>query len=338
MSSTSRQQRHQRIWEIFLPLNRFPWLLFVVTWLITFGLQGRMNASLLWLNGGEASSDMATEVADGSLERRVLGLLLGLIGVMLVARFGRSNIRLTGLLPELWILFVGWSACSIFWSDKPAITVKRLLFFLFVLAFTGGCALLAERVVVGFALGFIVLNLIVGVVAELFCGTFKPFQAGYRFAGTFHPNLQGASLALGVLFALWWRRQSRKANSSARRLLFLITAGCACFLGLTDSRTSIVALLAALLFSGMLIVLRDRPRLVPVLSVGVALIFAVWLTAWLLLPAGTLSSSSLIETNRDNGDPSELTGRVDVWKECLQYSALKPWTGYGFNSFWSADH
>ena len=38
--------------------------------------------------------------------------------------------------------------------------------------------------------------LIVGVGTELALGTFRPWSPDYRFAGTVHPNSQGAQLAI----------------------------------------------------------------------------------------------------------------------------------------------
>jgi exopolysaccharide production protein ExoQ len=334
----SYQTQSCRLTEFFLPARKFPWLLFVASWLITLGLQARIDASLLWLNGGEASSDMAAEAADGSLERRILGLLLGFVGLMLISRLGRTHIRLNGVLSKIWILLIGWNMCSVFWAEDPGLTVRRLSFFLLTLTFAAGCALLREEIIPGFVLGFVILNLIAGVVAEFLCGTFKPLQADYRFAGTFHPNLQGASLALGILVSLWWWWQSRNSKMSHRKALLFVTVVCACFLGLTSSRTSLVALLVSLLFSCALIFVRYKRSLVPLASAIALIVLVVLVGVWSLLPAGTFHTSGFIERSRDDGDPSDLTGRVEVWKECLGYIAERPWVGYGFDSFWSAEH
>lgn len=33
-----------------------------------------------------------------------------------------------------------------------------------------------------------------------------------------------------------------------------------------------------------------------------------------------------------------LTGRIPVWKDCLEYVSKRPFLGYGYNSFWTPSH
>ena len=37
-------------------------------------------------------------------------------------------------------------------------------------------------------------------------------------------------------------------------------------------------------------------------------------------------------------DTESLSGRIPLWTELLNYVEDRPWTGYGFNSFWDAAH
>ncbi|MDG7000946.1 MAG: O-antigen ligase family protein, partial [Nitrososphaerota archaeon] len=43
-----------------------------------------------------------------------------------------------------------------------------------------------------------------------------------------------------------------------------------------------------------------------------------------------------LNTERDNGNPERLTGRVDLWRTCMRYVSGHAILGYGYGAFWSS--
>lgn len=316
-------------------VRTFPWLLFLVIWSFTFGFQHRMDAPLFWLEGGASSSDMALMASTGNPERRILTFALGLVGLLL---WRSKHLRPRGdvAVTWAWLSFMTWAALSILWADDPALAFRRLVAFAMMILLTIGCAAATNldnlsRLVVGIG----ALNLVPGVFAEMRAGTFHPLVADYRFGGTLYSNLQGAMLSVAVLIMCWWAWRTR---GIIRLAVLLTVGGLLTFLMMTRSRTSIVSLLVALGFSVVLIAVRHVPTMARLVILS---IFGVVLCVGAIV-VGNASPSprvlNIFQQDRDEGDPTQLTGRVDIWKTCLQFSGENPVLGSGFGGFWSAEH
>jgi exopolysaccharide production protein ExoQ len=166
----------------------------------------------------------------------------------------------------------------------------------------------------------------VGLATEGVLGTFRPWEPGYRFAGTLHPNIQGMNCALVLLSGV----SLAHASPRWRPALTVVLPLALILLLLTRSRTSLAALLLALLFYALLSPLRRRRLL---LAASLCLAGSFFSFAG-LVGQGSAALRETIQLGRVDSDPRTLTGRTEVWRECLTYARERPWLGYGYDGFW----
>jgi exopolysaccharide production protein ExoQ len=276
--------------------------------------------------------------ADGTLEsgRNVVkGLALGLIGalgVCLILRRDGRPLRLDGWLPTLMILYLAWSAASVLWSIDRGMSCRRLAVLMFcVLGAVGFARQFRPRDLLLMAIIISGAFLLAGVAAELLLGTFRPWSPGYRFGGTVHPNTQGAHLAVLCLGSVCLAQ----STTHRKPWLWALFGVGLFFLLLTKSRTSCAALAIALAALWWLNT-SGRTRTLA------ALTFAFLICAAAL--AGTLFGldvdDELVKAAMlgRHEEAETLTGRIPIWNELLNYVRARPLEGYGYESFWTADH
>ncbi len=272
--------------------------------------------------------EVESRVTEGSAGRRVAFLGLGLLGVAGLMSRG-APLRPRGAVAAAAVALASWAAASVVWSVNPNLTLRRL----FVFGMCGLAALAAARRYTVRELVWIALfaagaHLALDMLAAAAHGTFRPWQFGYRFAGTLHPNHEAGLAAVATLAAagLAWREPQ-----SRRTLVFI--AGLACGLVfLTKSRTNLISLgaaLAVLSFSAS----TWRMRLVALLGLGVA----APLAAVALSAGDALGSLEGLLGRADSAEVSSLTGRLPLWQELLPSVLARPFTGYGFGAFWSPE-
>ncbi len=257
---------------------------------------------------------------------------LGLFGAYLLTRRGGLTLHLTGWLPTSMAIFLLWASASVLWSDDPGLSCRRLAVLLFcVLAACGIARQFPGRDLVRMAVGMTAAYLAIGIAAEIALGTFRPWAAEYRFAGTVHPNTQGAYLAVLCLGLFC---SARFAND--RQSWYWAGLGVAgVFLLLTKSRTSCAA---AVIAAGVLWMLTTTPRVRWTTVATLGFLFCGGLLLG-MVASGNLEekAGNLIMLGREQ-DSEALTGRLPIWQELLGYARQKPLQGYGFESFWTLDH
>jgi predicted branched-subunit amino acid permease len=290
-------------------------------------------ASLQWRQAlPEEVRELVRVVSEGRMQRRLAFPLLALAGTLALIR--PSPLRFRPRLAVAWALaaFLGWQFLSIAWAAEPILTGKRLL----VLAMLAlGAAGLARRWTLRGLMAMVAaataLHLVAGVGAELWLGTFQPLRAGYRFAGTLHPNQQGINCALLALTCLLFARSASVRTD--RWAAFAGLASALAFLFLTRSRTAAAAAILAML----LVYLLEAPPLRRAAAAAGACSAGALL---LLLQAnGVLGlSGGALLLGREDSSLSTLTGRTEIWGYALRRAAERPLPGYGYNSFWSPRH
>lgn len=313
----------------------FPWFLFIFTLLTTFALQHSMDAPAFWLDGGGPISDMSQKAYEGDLHRQVLIVMLGVFGAFLLFR-RREQLRPKGAILTPLLAYVGWIGLSVTWADDPSLTGKRVIAFALILVFTAGCVMRMNADVIStFITGIAALNLIPGIVAELRYDNLHPFAVGSRFGGTVHPNLQGASLSLAIIVLCWWLWRT---GGPLRFGIACTSVVLVAFMLMTRSRTSLIALAAAICFSIALVIARDQRHRLPRLIAGLTLAIGLAGLVGLVATSSSVRPDFLnaIRADRDDGDTTELTGRVDLWQTCLTFASERPLLGFGFDGFWSA--
>ena len=280
-------------------------------------------------------ADSADVKASGGNAVKGLALAtVGLLGLFFLVRREGRRLHFAGLLALVMLFYLSWAAASMAWSDDPTMTARRLaVLAFFFLGALGIARQFSHRDLAVMAMTVTAAHLAIGLSAELALGTFRPWSAGYRFAGTLHPNTQGAYLAILCLSAFVLARSS---DSRGRRVwLALLVAVGLVFLLLTRSRTA----LAAFLLAASIVWLIRAPaarRLLAAAGAALAVFFV--LLAWSLL--GIDSGERLVEAAMlGRQEESELlTGRVPIWKELASHVRTHPLRGYGYESFWTVRH
>ena len=186
-----------------------------------------------WSDAEEGTLEAGRNMAKG------LALsMIGLLGLYFILRQDGRPLRATGWLPALMLLYLVWSMASVLWSIDPGMSCRRLAVLMFcVLGALGFARQFRPRDLAMMAMVIAAAYLLVGVCVELALGTFRPWSPGYRFAGTVHPNTQGAHLAVLCLASFCLARSATRGRAMA---LALFAVGLV-FLLLTKSRTSCAA-------------------------------------------------------------------------------------------------
>jgi exopolysaccharide production protein ExoQ len=311
--------------------SAFPWLLFFAVWLLLFPAQNQMDAPAHPVDE-QSSAELAQDAQEGNVINRIVVITLGTIGGALLVR-NRARIRFNGLTLSIVLSFYGWTSLSVLWADDPSLTGRRLIALAFMFLFSAGCvARMNADTLTVFIAGIPALNLIPGVMAEIGYGKFQLFGS-HRFGGTApHPNVQAATLSVACILLCWlvWRTRG------STRIRFAVAAVVvSAFLVLTGSRTSILAVLAALAFSFILTVARDHKRLLPVLLAS-CLLFLGLGGLFVLSTAGSGDPfAQAMHRNGDDNDAGSFNGRVELWQQCLKFVAKRPLLGYGYGGFWT---
>ena len=291
----------------------------------------------------------AEEMREGQTQAdplRRLGVL-GLAGLgaggLALGRAGRAVGG--GLYGTVLAAWAAWTFASVTWSAVPGVSFRRLIVYgLFLWGAAGLCRLLSGRQLVWAALAAVALHFGVGVLAEVFLGTFRPWASDYRFAGTIHPNMQALQLGLGVTAAtaLLMRPGVPDGTRTAERwaelrgpLLCGLAAAMALFCLLTKSRTSVGGMLAAATAAAVFLSARPTKALLGAFGAGLAGAVAVVLMLTGLDPTDDVRDAALMGRAEDSGS---LSGRVEIWEALDQYVAARPLLGHGYLAFWTEQH
>ena len=271
--------------------------------------------------------------ADGGNKFRQISFLsCALVGALslIFGRTGRFRVNLPVLLVAAYVLWAGASAA---WSLDPGTTVRR---YILVLCCCIGCLgfsrFLSVKDAVFAAMLVAVAYLVIGIVAEIGCGSFRPYKSEYRFAGTVHPNIQAATLAVGCIAAYSMAR----IKPDARTIYYSIFGFLFLFLVLTKCRSATGAVPVAL---GIIWFAAQPAR-----NIVIGTIAGFWLLSSIVLlcivtdfnPVTANSDVLLLGRAEETGE--SLTGRLPLWEDLSEYLGRSPMKGYGFGAFWTPKH
>ena len=167
-------------------------------------------------------------------------------------------------------------------------------------------------------------GLTLGLLVELIFGTLKPWVPDYRFSGTQHENVQGFCCLFLVMASL----AAADADSRYKKLYWALAAYGAIFLVLTKSRSSFLGVTVAL----MVYFLLTRSFMAKIWVV------AGLMTSFMVLYVTDILAPVFAYLSRDAEGLDTLTGRTPLWELADEFIRARPWTGYGFESFWTGPH
>ncbi|MGF6308523.1 O-antigen ligase [Bradyrhizobium sp. i1.8.4] len=287
----------------------------------------------IWLTASPFPDLSDASALELSTNANVMGQIIAIVLTGALGAFALTHqLRVIAQLvtPILVVIFL-WFACSAVLSLHPDIAARRLLLASFVLFHAGMFVFLPEdrvhfaRLLAIGAL-FVLALCYAGVI---FAPHFSVHQVTDleepRLAGNWrgffaHKNGAGSGMAILIIFGIYiFRRLSRGLGS-------LVVALATFFLVFTESKSSMMLLPLALIFSvvfvrlrnaaAKLIVLVGVPAIIGVLTIGSVQFAAVNTLVGVLMP-----------------DPT-FTGRDDIWQFALDHIAQHPIVGFGFHAFW----
>ena len=233
----------------------------------------------------------------GSSRRQLAGVALALLGAVAAVKSGGFRLWRRGPLPCLVLAYCALCTLSLFWSEEPALTVRRLAGFgALALATLGAIRTLRAEDIGQFALLASAAFVLTGAAVEIAGGAFHPLAEGYRFSGVFHPNTLGSFCAVLVLAAACADRESRGVWRFAVAMAGMV------ILILTRSRTALGSLLLALAARWLV---TARPSRIALTAMIVS-----WLGCVALLSGGEEFGpriSRALLMSRADSDPSSLT-------------------------------
>ena len=270
--------------------------------------------------------------AGGNKLRQLAFLSVAVIGVLSVLLGRMGKFRLT-LPVALVFLYVFWAGASVTWSIDSGASIRRyIVMFCCVVGCFGFARFFEVKDVVLAAVILPLIFLVIGVAAEIFYGSFRPYLGDYRFAGTIHPNNQAAHLAMGAIAAFTMVRVQPKAKVlyyGAFCILFL-------FLMLTRCRSATLTVPVAL---GAVWLISQPSR-----NIFVGVMGGVWAVAFIGLicliagfdPISEYQEVLLMGRGEETG--ASLTGRLPLWEDLFVYISFEPFFGYGYRAFWTPKH
>ncbi len=275
------------------------------------------------------AEEMEIAASGGNALRRVAFVVVAGWGCLLLA-LSRARLRIDPLLSCSMGLLLGLTAMSFVWADDPAMCLRRLLTLVCCVTAAAGVAkAFSLREIAWLAIWVLGGLAVVGLLAELSLGTFKPWAADYRFAGTVHPNTQGPSLAMVCLATFTLARDGRRGHG----VLWLVFAVGFGLLLLTKSRATTAAILVTL--TAIQFIRAKLPtKFVGVIACGGLGSLALWLLFVFGFDPLNDFRDALLLGRAEESDT--LSGRAFIWPELLTYASNHLWLGYGYESFWTA--
>ncbi len=276
----------------------------------------------------QSAEEMELAASGGNALRRIAFLGLGAWGLALFA-MGKQRLNIDWPLMVAMSLLLCLATMSCVWSDDPGMCLRRLM----ILYCSGLAAAGIARTHTLRDLSWMVIVLlgtlaVIGILAEVALGTFRPWGGDYRFAGTVHPNTQGPALATMCFAALGIINEKGRS----RQWLWIVFLGGVLLLLMTKSRTT-----AAAFFASVAAVQLVRLPLSMKVSGALA---AVWLGAvglWIVWVCGfdpTTDFRDAVLLGRAE-ESDTLSGRAFIWPEVLRFVEQRSILGYGYESFWT---
>ncbi|MFT7642757.1 MAG: exopolysaccharide production protein ExoQ [Pirellulaceae bacterium] len=280
------------------------------------------------------SNEVEDQLAEGSIVRRLAIAGFGMLGIVLVLMPGKYQITLDGPLGILVVAFYVYALMSVLWADQPERSVRRLAVIVLMLA--GIMAVVRHLSMRDLIMATALIGssfIVIGIIAEIAHKTFTPWDLSYRFAGTAHPNTQGAYCAFCAIASYYaWRTSRTKISVAWLAVAVFATV----FLVLTKSRSNAMGFLFGL--GACWYITTDTPKRLLMtfglpMAVAGGLLFASFVGVGLIDKIDEAASG----VGRGESSITTLSGRLPLWENLVRRSTLRPCIGYGWDSFWTPE-
>jgi O-antigen ligase len=258
----------------------------------------------------------------------------GCFALLTVALAMGNGMRgLATLLSPGFILFGGWIAASVVLSHDPGTSARRFALTLCVTVVAASLMLLpksqtelrrwvAIAILTLLAVCYLGLILAPNLSIHLATDAQEPALAG-DWRGVFgHKNMAAATMAMVLFLGIYVTRAGSWFSGGVAvglALLFLLN---------TEGKSALALCFAVLTLSSLAVAIHSFWLRAAVLLTPLVLLN--------LFGIGSVMSESLAAISKSLPLDSSFTGRTDIWTFGLQAAQLKPWTGYGFASFWGS--
>ena len=264
----------------------------------------------------------------GSYEREITYVWLLVYGLSFIGLMMSQGINWVSWLVRyrllLVILMIG-TIVSVSWSVDAKVSAERTVHLVgstlvaIYIGFT--LPLLTTLRVFAVVLGIAIIASVLAAVGITELGI-QSYEGSLVWKGVFNSkNDLGFWAAAGVLLYI---TLSDSTNSNGTRLLCFLLAGiCLAVLGLSQSATSLLAMLIAGSLS-LYLFIANRFELGFIRMAFMAALF----TALVAIAVINIETAELV------GRTDDLTGRGEVWRQTWKIIMDKPLTGYGYGAIW----
>jgi O-antigen ligase len=254
-----------------------------------------------------------------------------LLTVALAMRDGKRGFAT--LISPGYLAFGGWILATVVMSLEPGTSARRFVLALCVVAVAASLMLLPKTqseltrllsiaILTLLAVCYLGLLLVPNLSIHLATDAQEPALAG-AWRGVFgHKNMAAGMMAMLLFLCIYLIRVGSwllGGIAFALTLLFLIN---------TEGKSASVLCAAVLILTICATIFRS--------FWGRALVLLTPLVALNLIGIGSVVSENLAAISQALPFDASFTGRTDIWTFGLQAAQLKPWTGYGFSSFWGS--
>ena len=257
---------------------------------------------------------------------------LGALAILCLALFADPR-RVLALASPWWGLLLGFFVLSILRAADPGSAARAASFSIIIIlalaaalslprSFDGLSAMVKTAAAIILVFSF--LGLVLMPEAAIHgSGGYEAQHAGFWRGIYSHKNIAGPVMACLAFAGLWlWRRGEKGAGAAIflAAMVFVLNTG---------SKTT-----AGLVPAAMLLVM--LPNLMGMRR-AVVVAYLVSIATFGLATLGIVYIDALKDLARELAPDLTYTGRTTLWAFGGEMIMKKPWTGYGYTSFWGTD-
>lgn len=269
--------------------------------------------------------------AGGDIVNQLGFSALGVIAVICLFTLAKPH-YLRALLSPGWLLMCGFLLMSAFIAPDPMATIRTVIFTLIGMVCMFSIAGLLQDAdgfskTITIVAGLVLALSFVGVVivpdlATHGYDTVEPANS-YLWRGVFvHKNIAGPVMAAFAFAGIYLMRRGMVMRG------FILMIAATIFVSQTGSKTTV-----ALIPLAVIVII------FPALLGWRWLTFLTTLTTHIVLglfTIGTILFKPLRDFMESTPIDATFTGRTSIWAFAIEKLSLRPWTGFGFESFWSS--